>query len=131
MKSVCDGPGNRKGSLRWYACVQCGKEKPETDFRVIHGTREKYCKGCKSANQNRGRALTRAAAVVPWPVIVKQYELSEQELAAVERAARLMGTRAPEDPTPDAVLREVAADALRQIQLAGAVCFRAKEIRNG
>jgi hypothetical protein len=75
--------------------------------------------------------VTRAAAVIPWPVVVKQYELSEPELLAVERAARLMEARAPEDPTPDAVLAEVAADALRQIQLAGAVCFRAKERRNG
>jgi hypothetical protein len=98
---------------------------------VIHGTRERYCKGCKSANQNRARAVTRAAAVIPWPVVVKQYGLSGPELVAVERAARLMEARAPEDPTPDAVLAEVAADAIRHIELAGAVCHRAKEMRHG
>jgi hypothetical protein len=118
------------GPRRWYSCKQCGQKRPETDFRVIHGTREKHCKRCKGANQNRARALARAKAVVPWPVIVRQYALTPEEHDAVERAAGLFWGRDEGEPTPDMVLQEVARDLTRQIELAGAVCWRVRELRD-
>ena len=123
--------GNRIGPVDWYACRQCGKEKPNTAFSVRNGSRSTVCRGCSAANHNRSMAVTRSTAVVPWPVVVKQYGLTPKEERAVKRAALLMEARDKGGPTADEVLGTITSDLRRQIELAGAACYRAKEMRFG
>ena len=118
-----------------FRCRWCHKNKIKDDYKTnSSGTRDRICKYCQAAQERKRRAghVKEMARPVEWAVIQKQYELTPEEVVAVELAAQMMLTYTRKSKPailPDVIISGVTSSVKRQCQLLGAVTYRAKELR--